>query len=60
MEAFEQTLSLQKVGDGVFDKIPVIGTIANNFRKRNEILQPNILIYFKIIFIVMRRTLIIR
>ena len=28
MEAFEQTLSLQKDGDGVFVKIPVTGTVA--------------------------------
>ena len=50
MAAFEQTLSLQKDGDGSFVKIPVIGTVAYNFIKRNEILQPNILIYFKAIF----------
>ena len=31
MEAFEQTLSLQKDGDGGFVKIPVIGTVAYNF-----------------------------
>ena len=30
MEAFEQTLSLQKDGDGGFVKIPVIGTVAYN------------------------------
>ena len=58
MEAFEQTLSLQKDGDGGFVKIPVIGTVAYNFIKGNKILQPNILIYFKAIFI--QRTMIVR
>ena len=44
MEAFEQTLSLQKHGDvAFFVKIPITST--NNFKKRNEILQENILIY---------------
>ena len=42
MEAFEQTLSLQKDGDGGFVKIPVIGTVAYNFIKGNKIHQPNI------------------
>ena len=60
MEAFEQTLSLQKDGDGGFVKIPVFGTVAYNFIKRNEILQPNILIYFKAIFNVTQRTMIVR
>ena len=44
-EAFEQTLTLQKDGDGGFVKTPIIGTVANKFMKRNEILQQNILIY---------------
>ena len=30
IEASEQTLSLQKDGDGGFVKIPVIGTVVNN------------------------------
>ena len=38
MEAFEQTLSLQKDRDGGFVKIPVIGTVAYNFIKGNKIL----------------------
>ena len=33
MEAFEQTLSLQKDGDGGFVKIPVIGKVPYNFKK---------------------------
>ena len=41
-----------KMKMGVYVKISVIGTVACNFIKRNEILQPNILIYFKAIFIV--------
>ena len=60
MEAFEQTLSLQKDGDGGFVKIPVIGTVAYNFIKGNKILQPNILIYFNAIFNVKHRTMIVR
>ena len=36
MEAFEQTLSLQKDGDGGFVKIPLIGTVAYNFIKGNK------------------------
>ena len=60
MEAFEQTLSLQKDGDGGFVKIPVIGTDAYNFIKGNKIHQPNILIYFNIIFNVIQRTMIVR
>ena len=44
----------------VFVKIPVIGTVAYNFIKGNEIHQPNILIYFNIIFNVMQRTMIVR
>ena len=59
MEAFEQTLSLQKDGDVSFVKTPVIGTFVNELN-RNEILQPNILIYFKTIFNVMKRTLLVR
>ena len=35
MEAFEQTLLLQKDGDGGFVKIPVIGTVAYNLIKGN-------------------------
>ena len=60
MEAFEQTLSLQKDGDGGFVKIPVIGTVAYNLIKGNKILQPNILIYFNTIFNVIQRTVIVR
>ena len=60
MEAFEQTLSLQKDGDGGFVEIPVIGTVAYNFIKRKEILHPNVLIYFKAIFNVILRTMIVR
>ena len=60
MEAFEQTISLQKDGDGGFLKIPVIGIIAYNFIKGNKIQQPNILIYFNIIFNVIQRTMIVR
>ena len=59
MEAFEQTLSLQKDGDGGFVKTPIIGTAAYNFIKRNEILQPNFLIYFKAIFNFKQRTVIV-
>ena len=44
----------------VFVKIPVIGTVAFNFIKGNKILQPNILIYFKAIFNVIQRTMIVR
>ena len=44
----------------VFVKIPVIGTVAYNFIKGNKIHQPNILIYFNIIFNVMQRTMIVR
>ena len=43
----------------VFVKIPVIGTVAYNFIKRNKIHQPNILIYFNIIFNVIQRTMIV-
>ena len=60
MEAFEQTFSLQKDGDGGFVKIPVICTVAYNFIKRNKIHQPNVLTYFKAIFNVIQRTLILR
>ena len=36
MEVFEQTLSLQKDGDGgFFVKISIIGTVAYNLIKRN-------------------------
>ena len=45
MEAFEQTLSLQKNGDGEFlQKYQFYGTVANNIIKRNETLQQNTLI----------------
>ena len=44
----------------VFVKIPVIGTVAYNFIKGNKIHQPNILIYFNIIFNVVQRTMIVR
>ena len=60
MEAFEQTLCFRKMEMEVFVKIPVIGTVAYNSIKGNEILQPNILIYFKAIFNVMQRTMIVR
>ena len=61
MEVFEQTLALQKNGDGGFRKNTIFNlTVAYNFIKRNEILQPNILIYFKTIFNVIQRTLIVR
>ena len=33
IEAFEQTLSLHRDGDGGFVKIAVIGTVAYNFIK---------------------------
>ena len=38
MEAFEQTILLQKDGDRGLVKIPVIGTVAYNFIKRHKIL----------------------
>ena len=60
MEAFEQKLSLQKDGGGGFVKIPVIGTVAYNFIARNEILQPNILIYFKALINVILVTMNVR
>ena len=44
----------------VFVKIPVIGTVAYNFIKGNKIHQPNILIYFNIIFNFIQRTKILR
>ena len=44
----------------VFVKILVIGTVAYHFIKGNKILQPNILIYFKAIFNVIQRTMIVR
>ena len=47
MEAFEQTISLQKDGDRCVVKIPVIGTVAYNFIKRYKKTQPNILTYSK-------------
>ena len=46
MEALKHTLSLQKVGNVGFGKTSIIG-------KRNEILQQNVLIYFKAILICM-------
>ena len=60
MEAFEQTLSLQKDGDGGFCKNTSYGTVVYNFIKGNKIYQPNILIYFNIIFNVIQRTMIVR
>ena len=36
IEAFGQTISLQKDGDRGVVKIPVIGTVAYNFIKRNK------------------------
>ena len=50
MEAIEQILSLQKDGDGGFATIPVTGSVANIFIKRNEIFQQNFLINFKAVF----------
>ena len=44
----------------VFVKIAVIGTVAFNFTKRNKILRPNILIYFKEILNVIQRAMIVR
>ena len=44
----------------VFVKIPVIDTVVYNFIKRNEILQPNILMYFKATFNVIQRTMNVR
>ena len=44
----------------VFVKIPVIGTVAYNYIKGNKVHQPNILIYFNIIFNVIQRTMIVR
>ena len=41
-------------------QIPVISTVAYNFIKRNKILQPNNLIYFKAILDVIQRTMIAR
>ena len=60
MEAFKQTLSLQKDGDGGFVKTSNIGTVAYNFIKRNKILQPNILIYFKALINVIQRTVLVK
>ena len=60
MEAFEQTLSLQKDGLEVFVKILVIGTVVYNCIKGNKILQPNILMYFNTILNVIQRTMIVR
>ena len=60
MEAFEQTLSLHKDGDGGYCKIAVICRVAYYSIKRNEILQPNILIYFKAILNVIQGTMIVR
>ena len=59
MKAFEQTLSLQKDG-GFCKKYHFIGTVAYNFIKGNKIHQPNISIYFNIIFNVTQRTMIVR
>ena len=60
MEAFEQTISIQKDGDRGFVKIPVIRSVAYYIIKRNKILQPNILTYFKAIFNVIQRKLNLR
>ena len=62
MEAFEQTLSLQKDGDGGFCKNTSYwySCINYNLMKGNKILQPNILIYFNTIFYVIQRTVIVR
>ena len=43
----EQTLSLQRDGDGDV-KTPVIGNVVNKLKK-NKLLQPIILTYFKAI-----------
>ena len=50
---------IRKMEMEVFVKIPVIGTVPYNFRKRNKILQPNILIYFNTNFNVIQRTKIV-
>ena len=57
MEAAEQTLTIQK--HVVFVQTPIIGTIANNFTKRNEIYVYSNKRTFDL-FNVMQRTLVIR
>ena len=59
MEAFEQKISLQKDGDGGFCKNTSYWYSSNNFIKGNIILQPTILIYFKTIFNVIQRIMIV-
>ena len=44
----------------VFVKIAAIGTVVNDFIKRNEIFQPNNLIYFNTLFNVIQRTMTVR
>ena len=44
----------------VFVKTSVIGTVAYNFIKRNQILQPNILIYCKAYINVIQRTVLVK
>ena len=58
MEVLNKTYRFRKMEMEVFVKIPVIDTVAYNFIKRNEILQPNILIYFKVIFNVIQRMIV--
>ena len=60
MEALNKHYRFRKMEMEVFVKIPVIGTVAYNLIKGNKILQPNMLIYFKAIFNVIQRTVIVR
>ena len=60
MELLNKHYRFRKMKMVFFVKIPVIGTVAYNFIKGNKILQPNILIYFKAIFNVIQRTMIVR
>ena len=60
MEAFEQTLPLQKDGDVGLQKYQLLVQLQIISKKGNEILQQNILTYFKKIFNVIQRKLIIR
>ena len=63
MEAFTENITgniEQKDGDEAFVKNISYWYVAYNFIKRNEILQPKTLIYFKAIFNVIQRTIIVR
>ena len=59
MEAFEQTLSLQKDGDGGFVKYQILVQLHIISKKKlntsTKILQLNIFIHFKAIFNVIQR-----